>query len=301
MLKKSHASLIAFVSLVVISVLICGCAGLQTKDPLPRDVKSYFESGKAWGEKLLEKNVRPGTVDKEFVKDLIGRIYFFNVHSDLKEAFRRGFRMGYTDRVADLVLGPHLTAAAAAIGKDTSEKFVYVIKQFEDGWAATLRNAVDVFIVLISEGSQADREAFIESFRNIYSEKYYATQEILKGRKKMSLVSGGGTLLFIDYSKGKALGALDIPTPDALKTEIYTQTFKVMGDEWGKRFSNNLIKREELVDILRRSKTALREVPVPAKDSNIAANLAIIEKAFVKSYKTDAESVFNGLLKDAGY
>ncbi len=268
---------------------------------LTRDVNSYFSAGKQWGEILWNEKRQPGSVNEKFVVDLVDRIDFFTVHSDLKEAFRKGFRTGYADRTADLVLGPHLTAAAAYIGRDTSGKFVKVITDFETGWANTLKHAVDVFIILISEGSQADRENFIENFRRIYADKYAKTQAILKGRQKMTLVSEGGTMLYIDYTKGTALGALDIPSPDALKTEIYNQTFKVMGDEWGRRFSNNLIKREELVDLLRRSKTALQEVPAPPKDSNISLNLATIQNAFVTSYGTDAENVFRGLLKDGGY
>jgi len=98
-------------------------------------------------------------------------------------------------------------------------------------------------------------------------------------------VSSGGTMLHIDVKKTKAV--LDIPTPMTLKTEIYHQTFRVMGDEWGRRFSTNLIKRDELVDLLRQSKTALQKVP-----ASLESNMGIIHDAFVSSYGTDAENVF---------
>jgi hypothetical protein len=307
MLQQMNRIFGTFVIVIAVLGLLSGCITTggsgsgENDERLPRDVNSYFAAGKSWGEILWQEKRQPGSINDRFTMELVNRIDFFSVHSDLKEAFKKGFRTGYADRIADLVLGPHLTAAAAYIGKDTSGKFVKVITTFEVGWAETLKHAVDVFIILISEGSQADREIFIENFRKIYTEKYNSTQAILKGRQRMSVVSEGGTMLYIDYSKGKALGALDIPNPDALKTEIYNQTFKVMGDEWGKRFSNNLIKRDELVDLLRRCKTALQEVPAPAKDSNISMNLAIIQNAFVISYGTDAENVFKGLLKEAGY
>lgn len=269
---------------------------------ITRDVASYYAAGKQWGEILLKEGKKPdGTVNQKFVSDLVLRIDYFSINSELKEAFKKGFRTGFADRTADLVLGPHLTSAAGLIGTDTATKFVNVVQTFETGWADTLRHAVDVFIILISEGSQADRETFINNFTNVYTAKWNNTQQIMRSHQKMTLVSGGGTMLYIDYSKGHALGALDIPSPDALKTEIYNQTFRVMGDEWGRRYANNLIKRDELVDLLRRCKTALFEVPAPAKESNISRNLATIQAAYVTSYGTDAENVFRGLIKEAGY
>ena len=197
-----------------------------------------------------------------------------------------------------MVLGPHLTAAAGRIGQDTSQQFVDVINAFENGWAGNIRHAIDVFIVLISEGSQSDRETFIKNFTDTYQKKYNSTQEILNSRGIMTQVSEGGTMLYLDYSKGKTLGALDIPKPEALKTEIYHQTFKVMGDEWGRRLSTNLIKRDELIELLRRSKTALEEVR-----PGLYGNLGIIRDAFIKkdSYGTDAENVFMSLIRAAGY
>jgi hypothetical protein len=244
----------------------------------------------------LKQNSKPGNIDDIFVGALVDgdNLNFFWVHSDLKDAFKKGYRFGYQDRAADLVLGPNLTEAAARIGEGTAKRFVEVINGFEKGWADTLSRAIDVFITLISEGSQADRERFIKKFTEEYTAKYNTTQEILQGGGFMTQMSEGGTMLHIDARK--TLAILDIPRPETLKTEIYHQTFRVMGDEWGKRLSHNLIKRDELIDLLRRSKTALQEVPI-----SLANNLGIVRDAFVSSYGTDAQNVFIGLIKDAGY
>lgn len=271
----------------------------QPTDPYYKPAKtvaSYEDAGKWWGTRHKTMKVTAGQIDPAFVDNLIdkARLDFFWVHSDLKDAFKKGYRLGYEERTADLVLGPHLTQAASRIGTNTSQSFVDVITAFETGWALTLKNAVDVFIVLISEGSQADRENFIGNFTAVYTRKYEATQAFLRGPGLMRLNSEGGTMLYIDVRK--TIAVLDIPTPMLIKTEIYHQTFRVMGDEWGRRFSTNLIKRDELIDVLRRSKTALQEVP-----ESLESNLDLIQGAFVSSYGTDADNVFTGLRRDAGY
>lgn len=294
------ACALALFCIVIVSVGSAQ-AWFGSRDSRPdRDVKSFEKAGREWGEQLWNEHLQPGNIDPEFVSFLKdpNKSDYFNVHSELKEAFKKGFRIGYEDRIADLVLGPNLTAAAGEIGLETSQQFVNVINAFEKGWADNIRNAINVFIVLISEGSQSDRETFIKNFTDTYQKKYNATQEILHSHGLMTQVSEGGTMLFLDYSKGKTLGALDIPAPEALKTEIYHQTFKVMGDEWGRRLSNNLIRREDLIDLLRRSKTALEEV-----EPGLYGNLGIIHDAFVKKdcYGTDAENVFASLIKEAGY
>jgi hypothetical protein len=302
----ASAFLLSFLmSAILISKGEAGLFGLGGHSRPERTVASYEDAGRRWGKTLLDERITPtGPLNDDFVNVLKDPedIDFFNVHSDLKEAFKKGFRMGFEDRIADLVLGPHLTAAAGRIGNETSGRFVKVINDFEQGWADTIRNAINVFIVLISEGSQADREVFIKNFSDVYSAKWQSTQEILKGRNVMAQMSEGGTMLFLDYSKGKTLGALDIPGPDSLKTEIYHQTFKVMGDEWGRRFSSNLIKRSELIDLLRRCKTSLQEVPAgrPLQE-NLQSNLGIIYDAFINGYGTDADNVFAALVREAGY
>jgi len=256
---------------------------------------SYEEAGKWWGTRHWERKLRAGEFDMEFIGELINSntLNFFWVHSDLKDAFKKGYRFGYQDRTADLVLGPNLSEAAAQIGKNQARRFVGVINELEKGWADTLSRAIDVFITLISEGSQADRENFIKKFIGEYATKYNETQEKLRAGGFVTQISEGGTTLFIDARK--TLAVLNIPSPDVLKTEVYQQTFRVMGDEWGRRLSHNLIKRDELVDLLRRSKTALQEVT-----GGLAHNLAIVQDAFISSYGTDAEDVFKQLLKEAG-
>lgn len=308
--------------MVFLSALISGCATIaeitreKEKSEIyykpVKTVASYEEAGKWWGARHKNMGLAPGQIqqlqcpltmipppvgiDLPFVENLISKenLDFFWVHSDLKDAFKKGYRLGFEKREADLVLGPHLTSAAGCIGLNTSQKFVDVITEFEQGWARTLRHAIDVFIVLISEGSQADREIFISNFAEVYARKYEDTQALLRAGGFIAQVSAGGTVLHIDVRKTKAV--LEIPTPITLKTEIYHQTFRVMGDEWGRRFSTNLIKRDELVDFLRRSKTALQEVP-----ESLDSNMGIIHDAFVSSYGTDAENVFTSLIKDAGY
>lgn len=262
-----------------------------------RDAAAYQDAGKWWGARHWNRKIMANdTSDRPFINSLIDpdNLDFFWVHSDLKDAFKKGYRIGYQDRTADLVLGPYLTEAAAQIGVKTSQRFVGVIETFETGWADTLRRAVNVFITLISEGSQADREKFIANFVQIYDEKYKRTQAALRAGGFVQQTSEGGTTMLIDARKTVAV--LNIPSTDTLKTEIYQQTFTVMGDEWGRRFSHNLIKREELVDLLRRSKTAFQEV-----SPGLNGNLAIVRDAFVQAYGTDAANVFQGLATAAGY
>lgn len=293
--------------LLVVS-LLGGCVTLgglninpvKKEGKLERTTSSYEKEGEKWGKELWKAKITAASfnplhpLSDAFINALINYIDFFSVHAELKDAFKKGFRIGYQDRTADLVLGPHLTEAAGRIGTGTSSKFVNVIETFEGGWAQTLRNAVDIFVVLITEGSQKDREIFINRFDKIYTDKYQKTRALLEAVGFTEQVTEGGTTLYIDVTK--TVATLNIPKPETLKTEIYQQTFKVMGDEWGRRHSTNLIKRGDLVDLLRRSKTALQEV-----EPGLKGNLNIIRVDFVKSYGTDAENVFDGLLKEAGY
>jgi hypothetical protein len=177
---------------------------------------------------------------------------------------------------------------------NTSQNFVNVIEEFESGWVSTLRKAIDTFIVLISEGSQADREEFIKQFLSIYDAKYKKTQEAKRGGA-MQQVSAGGTLLLIDMSKDSANAVLDIPPSEGLRNELYSQTFKVMGDEWGRRYATNLIRRDELIDLMRRIR------PVMKESGNERKYLSIIQDAFVDQYKSDGTNVFRIILVDAGY
>jgi len=302
---KNNKSLVFFLVLFFAINFLVGCV---TVDSFVKQDTEYYrpaknaadfeKAGEWWGKRHWNQGLKAGSIDEGFVGELVNEnsLDYFWVHADLKDAFVKGYRLGYQDRTADLVLGPNVTAAASLIGKLTGKGFVDVISAFEQGWAKTLKRAIDVFITLISEGSQADREKFIVQFIDVYSVKYTETQRMLKEGGSMTQMSEGGTLLFIDYSKGKTLGALDIPKPTTLKTEIYHQAFKVMGDELGRRFSTNLIKRNDLIDLLRRSKTALEEVT-----PGLAGNLGIIKDSFRGGYGTDADNVFQGIIKDAGY
>ncbi len=293
---------IFFVAIIIIFSL-GGCSALNSesrKDDFfskpERTVEDFEKAGKWWGARDLSMGLMANQLDEPLVQALMDsdKLSFFWVHSDLKVAFVKGYRFGYQERTADLVLGPNITEAAARIGGVMAKQFVGVINAFEAGWAETLNRAIQVFITLISEGSQADREKFIQQFVNEYSVKYRDTQEKLKRGGFITQQSEGGTLLYIDASK--TLSVLDIPKPETIKTEIYHQTFKVMGDEWGRRFSHNLIKRDELIDLLRRSRTALNEV-----SPHLQGNLIIIQDSFINAYGTDANYVFNGLIKDAGF
>lgn len=312
---------------MVLFVFIFALAGCVTPEgpgvkkieshKIERTAASYEEEGRRWGTKHMKEKRQPASLDADsasakevqiscsnknasididFVNAIVDRNYldFFWVHSDIKDAFKKGYRLGYQERTADLVLGPHLTVAASCIGEATGKEFVRVVEVFESEWSVTLKNAINVFITLISEGSQADREAFIKEFINEYSAKYDKTMVLLKSGGLLTQKSEGGTLLYLDASK--LMAVLNIPKPDSLKAEIYQQTFRVMGDKWGRRYSHNLIKRDELIDLLRRSKTALHEV-----SPSLQGNLGVIREAFRKSYGTDAENVFAVIEKEAGY
>ncbi len=222
MVRKKY-SVVIMIIVICLTIFIGGCVS-KTFNTLVifipnKTIDAYLEVGKCWGHKHWKQTPRlkPGKKDLSFVKALIDRknLDFFWIHSDLKEAFKKGYRMGYEDRTADLVLGPHLEQAAIDIGHSISTEFVRVIERFEKDWIETLRKAIDVFIVLIAEGSQADREGFIEEFNAIYSNKYNATQALLISGGFMAQMSEGGTALYIDMTKVKAV--LDIPSPKSLK------------------------------------------------------------------------------------
>jgi hypothetical protein len=330
-----HLKLIVLFSTITPLLLIGGCAGTMDTnnifdsqtfninrsqivvhnnieykiDAITKSAKTYEDEGIKWGRlhwaNGTAKKLDPNSIDMRFVIQLAERkgLDFFWVHSELKEAFRKGYRIGYQDRTADLVLGPNVSAAAVYIGQRVGNRFVKTIEDFETGWANSIMESIDVFITLISEGSQVDRERFIATFTDVYLDKYQKTQKLLKGGASLSKTSEGGTLLQLDYSQGKLMGALDIPPVESLKNQLYDQTFIVMGDELGRRFSNNLIKRQDLVDLLRRSKTALQESPfeITSQERRLERNMKIIHRSFVSQYGTDADNVFKGLIQEAGY
>ena len=295
-----------FVSVCLVSSSQAGLFDSKKGPKVKRDVASYEKEGRHYGEELYDKGINPESslnnqYSQFFIEHLIGKdeIDYFGVHSDLKEAFKKGFRQGYQDRTADLVLGPHLQKAAGLIGRNSALRFKEVVENFEKGWAETLINAVNVFITLIAEGSQADREEFIRNFTEVYKTKYDQNQAVIKAGGSIRLASEGGTQLYLDPRN--TISTLDIPSDKALRVEIYKQTFRVMGDEMGRRYSHNLIPRGELVDWLRRSKTALNMDQGEISPKVVSVNLGIVANAFIKSYGTDGRSVFEGLAREAGY
>lgn len=292
-MKISRVIVVFIVLLVYFIIRTNNVLAFWGNSKTEKTVQSYEESGKEWGSRLIQQKLSPGATNDELVSKLVSQeeLDYFNIHSELKDAFKKGFRIGYGDRTADLVLGPHITKSAGVIGGITAQNFKNVIETFEGGWAATLNNAIKVFIVLISEGSQSDRDEFIADFMAKYKKKYDDTESKLKSGGYMSFTSEGGTRLFVDIRKTHAV--LDIPAPKDLKTEIYHQTFRAMGDEWGKRYSTNLIKRDDLVELLRKCKPVLEEVS--------GNNLGMIYDNFHKAYGKDADEIFMGLIKEAGY
>lgn len=283
-----------------------------------QDELSYYwgqcddANGTRWSQYLIDEGyVRDGyfsevdtinPTSREFIRLLILNqegLNFFGVHSDLKEAFKKGFREGYQDRTADLVLGPHLQKAAGIIGDITAIGFVSVINTFETGWQVMLRKAVNVFIELIADGSQAEREQFVKDFIMQYRKKYITNQGIIKAGVAESITSEGGTRLYLDPKRTQS--TLDIPSDQSLKNAIYQQTFVVMGDEMGRRYSHNLISHEDLVDWLRRSKLALNMDLNTINNKTILNNLGTVRKNFASSYGLDGDNVFKELSKEAGY
>ncbi|QWV94675.1 hypothetical protein KP004_05710 [Geomonas oryzisoli] len=263
-----------------------------------RTIPKYEEAGQKWGKSFAEKKLKSGQLNNDLSRDFIfalcdkNKLGYFYVHSELKEAFKRGFRVGYEDRTADLVLGPHIKEAAGLVGETTSNKIVNNIDVFEHQWEDLLKQGIDVFIVLISEGSQADREIFINKFSDKYSEKYnFMTQKYNKNNRNRGIqLTQGGTSYILD----PILNAVQMPEPDVIKTKFYSLAFSVMGDEWGRRYGTNLVKRDELIDILRRCKPALEE------GEGAESNLRYIYTSFAESYRADSEDTFKGIMKEAG-
>ncbi|MBF0383514.1 MAG: hypothetical protein HQL69_21040, partial [Magnetococcales bacterium] len=224
-------------------------------------------------------------------------IDYFRVHSELKEAFIEGFRFGYESRTADLVLGPHVEKAAGDIGADMADEFVKVIDEFERGWPRVLKDAVNIFVTLIIEGSYADREAFIKHSMEIYREKYKKTAAINKNPTQMAYTEGG-TLLHLNVH-----AVLTLPTEAQFKAAIYHNSFVAMGDEMGKNYRHNLIKRDAVIERLRRIKPAFKEVIEPRGNKSKSKwwyNYVELRKHFVRGYQgSDGSSVFKSMAIEA--
>jgi len=139
---------------LLILFLVPGCGNIQAPTFITQNnqfitpektAEGYEKAGLWWGQRHLQQGLRAGDIDIPFVNELVNKasLDYFWVHSDLKDAFIKGYRLGYQDRTADLVLGPNVTSAAGLIGEITSQQFVDVITAFEQGWAKTLKRAID--------------------------------------------------------------------------------------------------------------------------------------------------------------
>ncbi|MBJ6727205.1 hypothetical protein [Geomesophilobacter sediminis] len=293
---RLRSETLSYILCVLFVTLMSGCVFQQTKvreiERVERSVTEFEKRGTEWGKKLKKDGINPQKeLNTAFVKYLNEQLGYFEAHTELKDAFKRGFRIGYEDRVGDLVLGPHIREAAGDVGTITSGKIVLIINQFDKEWKETLTKAIDIFIVLISEGSQADRDAFITRFKKQYSAKYEdLIDKTAKENQSVQITIGGTRYVF-----PKELNAMAMPSPETITKRIYSQAFLVMGDEWGRRYSTNLVKRDELVEMLRRCKPALDE------GERLNRNLGFIKTAFVNSYGADGENMFRGIMKDAGF
>jgi len=167
---------------------------IQNETVIPRTPEAYENAGNTWGEKLRTLGVQPCAnnpncvVNTEFVRFLKGgsQNFYFTVHDQLKKSFQNGFRLGYQERSADLVLGPNITAAAKSVGEENGSAFERLAGSMIDDEQAlarkisnqfsayttesekSLRKGIDVFKDLLAEGSPADRKAFEAAFRCNY-------------------------------------------------------------------------------------------------------------------------------------
>jgi hypothetical protein len=180
-------------------------------------LESFDKLGNYWGSRLKDENVTVGRINNNFVWFLLTEdvlepgtemdinqnqgfyeetesSYYFGKHFALKDSFHKGFRMGYTDRNADMVLGPHITEAAKYLGFRNATGFVNqiralnerqrrqldeidgIIKKYditdttEQLFEDTINSSIELFKELIAEGSPADRDRFKQQFTQDYDE-----------------------------------------------------------------------------------------------------------------------------------
>lgn len=178
-------------------------------------LESFEKLGDYWGRRLKVENATVGGISNNFVwflltedvlepgtemdinqnKDFYKETessYYFGKHFALKDSFHKGFRMGYTDRNADMVLGPHITEAAKYLGFRNATGFVNQIRALNerqrrqldeiDGiirkynitdtteqlFEDTVKSSIELFKELIAEGSPADRDGFKQQFTQDY-------------------------------------------------------------------------------------------------------------------------------------
>ncbi|SDU67991.1 hypothetical protein [Desulfobacula phenolica] len=280
-----------------------------------KTVEAYERAGNDWGARLRSQNFKPKQIDNDFVEFLISgkrpdsdpkgdwrtSNYYFTVHLSLKKAFQEGFRKGFQDREADLVLGPHIEVAAGRIGKRNSEFFAddvskYVQDQinYQYRFKKALDNSVAIFKELIAEGSPADRDKFKESFLSYY------TAEVEEYLKRSNFYTSDKTsYINLDFNKGQIgeyegklyISKFGILTALEMWDLLYKKSLYMVGLEMGQTLSHNLITRSELLEWLRRTRTALR-------NNNIEQEIAIIRKGFVEEYGRNGKSVFNSMVRE---
>ncbi|MBU1054255.1 MAG: hypothetical protein KKC46_10545 [Proteobacteria bacterium] len=288
---------------------------ISDKDYTAKTVEAYERAGNDWGEKLRLENYKPKQINNPFVEFLIsGRRpdsdpkgdwrtsnYYFTVHLSLKKAFQDGFRKGFQDREADLVLGPHIEVAAGKIGKRNSEFFAedvtkYVQDQmnYQSRFKKALDNSVAIFKELIAEGSPADREKFKTSFISYYQnevDNYLKSTNFYTANKSQ--------YINLDFNKGQIgeyegklyTSIFGVLTAEEMWSLLYKKSLHMVGLEMGQTLSHNLITRSELLEWLRRTRTALR-------NSSIKQEISIIESGFVEEYGRNGKSVFDSMLRE---
>ena len=75
------------------------------------------------------------------------------------------------------------------------------------------------------------------------------------------------------------------------KNQIYKKSLFEVGIEMGQKLSHNLIPRPELLEWLRRTRTALRR-------DNLKEDINIIKNGFIKEYGRQGEEVFESMIKE---
>lgn len=287
--------------------------------------EAYRANGKIWGERLQEEAVEPGKISYPFLLFLLtgevdadvaavddrfyspDRSYYFRIHSSLKEAFKEGFREGFVDRKADLVLGPYYQLAAGLIGEANARLFEANVRRFyasqnqlrretDRNVEQVLTSSVELFKELIAEGSPADREAFRSRFLDHYGGN---TEAFLRSRPEYAVdKSRWIRLKFAPDGSVASPAAFEYEATastsmaEQLWELIYRRSLSEVGQEMGERLVNNLIRREELLEWLRRTRTAL---------DDLTKDIEIIRSGFRETYGRDADTVFNSLLRDIGF
>lgn len=325
-MNKIFTSILVCILLVTVS----GCGGqshIITPEKviyIEKSVEAYERIGIEWGEKLRREGRQPNELNEDFVKFLLwgkrmipnsvddktASNFYFQVDATLKDAFKRGFRKGFESREADLVLGPHITAAAGKIAERNAAFFEtdvkdYVLDQrkFQREFSRTLEKSVDIFKELIAEGSPADREKFKLSFKEEYKrlvEVYLKNTPFYVSEYKYADKS---KYISTEFSKKRIpkwyrgdfyksfFGVLKV---DEMWKLLYYRSLFAVGQEMGQKFGHNLIVRAELLDWLRRTRDLLSV-------QEMEMELGILYDGFDDEYNKlakNSEQVWKDLLND---